>query len=88
MHSSLITVVPNSILNENKKIQKAFLLYFSKPRINYKTLWNMFEEGVLKNLTIKAKIISLQCSWVKKLLDYNHHDWKIILLFHISKYFG
>ena len=71
-----------------KKIQKAFLWYSSKPKINYKTLCNTFEEGSLKNVDIKAKIISLQCSWVKKLFDGNHHDWKIIPLFLINKYFG
>ena len=57
----LITTVRNSILNEIQKIQKAFLWYSSKPKINYKTLWNTFEEGSSKNVDIKAKIISLQC---------------------------
>ena len=29
----------------------------------------------------------MQCSWVKKLYDGNHHDWKVISYF-INKYFG
>ena len=60
----------------------------SKPKINYKTLYNTFEEGGLKNVDIKPKINSLQCSWVKKLFDGNYHDWKIIPLFLVNKYFG
>ena len=30
----------------------------------------------------------MQCSWVKKLFDGNHRDWKIIPLFLTNKYFG
>ena len=88
VYLSLIATVPNSILNEIQRIQKAFLSYSTKPKINHKTLCNTFEEGGLKNVDIKAKIISLQCSWVKKLFDCNHRDWKIIPLFLINKYFG
>ena len=47
----------------------------------------MFEEGGLKNADIKAKIISLQCSRIKKLFDGNHRDWKIIPLFLLNKSF-
>ena len=75
-------------MNEIQTIQKTFLWYSSKPKINYKTLCNTFEEGSLKNVNIKAKIISLQCSWVKRLFDGNHYDWKIIPLSLINKYFG
>ena len=65
VYLSLITTVPNSILNEILKIQKAFLIYSSKPKINYRTLCNTYEEGGLKNVDVKLKIMSLQCSWVK-----------------------
>ena len=72
MYLSLISTVPNSILNEVQKIQKAFLWYSTKPKINHKTPCSTFEEDVLKNVDVKAKIISLQCSWVKKLFDGNN----------------
>ena len=39
-------------------------------------------------MDVKSKIISLQCSWVKKQYDGNHHDWKVIPLYFIYKYFG
>ena len=38
VYLSLITTVLNSILEEIKKIQKTFLWYSSKPKINHKTL--------------------------------------------------
>ena len=88
MYLSLTTTVSNSILNEIQKIQKPFLRYLPKPKINYNTLCNTLEEGALQNVDIKAKIISLQCSWVKKLFDENHHDWRIIPLCFINKCFG
>ena len=48
-----------------KKFKK-LLWYSSKLKINFKTLHNTFEKGGLKIVDIKAKIISLQCSSVKK----------------------
>ena len=88
VYLSLIITVPNSILEEIQKIQKTFLWYSSKPKINHKTLCNTFEDGGLKNVDVRSKIISLQCSWVKKLYDGDHHDWKIIPLYFINTYFG
>ena len=36
--------------------------------MNYKILCNAFVEGGLKNVDVKVKIISLQCSWLKDTL--------------------
>ena len=88
VYLSLIITVPNLILEEIQKIQKTFLWYSSKPKINLKTLCNTFEDRGLKNVDIKSKIISLQCSWVKKFYHGNHHDWKFIPLRFMKKYFG
>ena len=88
VYLSLIIIVPNSILEEIQKIQKSFLWYSSKPKINHKTLCNTFQDGGLKNVDVKSKVISLQCSWVKKLYDGNDHDWKVIPLYLINRYFG
>ena len=88
VYLSLIITVPSSILEEIQTIQKTFLWYSSKPKINHKTLCNTFEDGGLKNVDVRSKIISLQCSWVKKLYDGDHHDWKIIPLYLINTYFG
>ena len=88
VYLSLIIIVPNSILEEIQKIQKSFLWYSSKPKINHKTLCNTFQDGGLKNVDVKSKVIILQCSWVKKLYDGNDHDWKVIPLYLINRYFG
>ena len=39
---------------------------------------------VLKNVGISSKIISLQCSWIKKLHDKTTPSWKVIP-FHLIK---
>ena len=49
---------------------------------------NTFETGSLKNVDINLKVISLQCSWVKKLHDENFHEWKVIPLHLICITFG
>ena len=66
---SLIRALPSSTLNEIQKIQEALLWSSS-----YITLCNKFGGEGLKNVDVKAKIISLQFSWVKKLFDDNDHD--------------
>ena len=38
-------------------------------------------------MDIREKIISLQCSWIKRLYDDSFHKWKIIPLHLISKIF-
>ena len=75
-------------IGRNSKNSETFLWYSSKPKINHKTLCSTFEDGALKNVDVKSTIINLQCSWVKKLYDGNHHNWKIIPLYLINKYFG
>ena len=68
VYLSLIITVPNLILEEIQKIQQTFLWYSSKPKINHKTLCNTFEDGDLKIVDVKSKIISLECSRVKKII--------------------
>ena len=37
-----------------------------------------YNEGVTKDIDIKAKLESLQLQWVKRLTNNNFHSWKII----------
>ena len=74
---ALITNVPKVIVEELHKIQKKVLWQNSRPEIKHKTLSTNFETGGLKNVDINLKVISFQCSWVKKLYDENLHEWKI-----------
>ena len=78
VHLALVTTFPPDILNHLKKIQKDFLWYQKYPKIKHSTFRNTYENGGLKNVDIECKIISLQCSWVKRLFDNTTHSWKII----------
>ena len=40
---------------------------------------------VSKMLTSCAKVVSLQCSWIKRMYDNNSHNWKVIRLHMIAK---
>ena len=52
------------------------------------TLCNGYEKGGIKNVDLRNKITSIQCSWVKRLFEDDFHDWKVIPLFLIGKYLG
>ena len=39
-----------------------------------------FENGGLKNVDIAFKIISLHCSWVKRLYNSSIQGWKLVAL--------
>ena len=56
---AFITTAPKHIVNELKKIQKAFSWNSSSPKIKYETLCNDYKAGALKNLDIPSKIIAL-----------------------------
>ena len=88
VYLAFLTVIPNSLIEELQKIQKTFIWHSSRPKISHKTLCNNFENGGLKHVDISSKIISLQCSWLRKLCDENFHEWKIIPFHLINKYFG
>ena len=79
---SFISKVPTEIISELERIQKTFL-WPSKPKIKNETLCSDFKLGGLKNVNIK--IISLQCSWVRRLYDDSFHEWKLIPLKLIKK---
>ena len=74
-------------ISKIQKIQKTFIWHSSRPKISHKILCNNFENGGLKHVDISSKIISLQCSWLRKLCDENLHEWKIIPSHLRSKYF-
>ena len=50
-----------------KVLKKNFLWQFSQPKINHKTLCNTFDNERLKIVDVKIKVISVQCSWIRKL---------------------
>ena len=56
--------------------------------MKHETICKDFQYAGLKNIGIKSKIISLQCSCIKKLYDESFHEWKIIPLILIRNTFG
>ena len=85
---AFVTPTPIYIVTELEKIQKSFLWKNSTSKIKHDTLCNDYKYGGLKNVDIRKKIISLQCSWIKRLYDDSFHEWKIIPLHLISRTFG
>ena len=85
---AFVTPIPIYVVTELEKIQKSFLWENSTSKIKHDTLCNDYKYGGLKNVDIRKKIISLQCSWIKRLYDDSFHEWKIIPLHLISRTFG
>ena len=80
VYFALLTIVPKNAIFELKEIQNKFLRSNEKSKIKHSTLCNDYKNGGLKNVDIELKIISLKCSWIRRLYD---HDWKIIPLNYI-----
>ena len=72
----IITIIITKIITlySNKWITGGFTKSRIINYVDYLHRRRRLKEGGIKNVDIKAKIISLQCSWDKKLFDDNHHD--------------
>ena len=88
VHLALVKTIPNSIIQELSKIQKEFIWKTRNPKIKHDTLCKNYENGGLKNVDIMYKVVSLQCSWIKRLYDNNSHNWKVIPLHMITQKVG
>ena len=88
VHLSLVKTISNLIKQELNKIQKEFIWKTHNPKIKHNTLCKNYENGGLKNVDIMYKVVSLQCSWIKRLYDNNSHNWKIIPLHMITQKLG
>ena len=87
IHLALVKTIRNTTVEELNKIQKK--LHMEQLKTKNKKLYSLISsylDGGLKNVNIKAKIIRLQCSWIKRLFDNNSHNWKIISAGFINKY--
>ena len=76
--------IQNSIIQELNKIQQEFIWKTRNPQIIHDTLRKNYENGGLKNVDIMYKVVSLQCSWIKRLYD-NLQNWKVIPLHMITQ---
>ena len=67
VYLALLTLIPNSFLEELKQVQKIFIWGSKRAKIKHDTLGNNFNEGGLKNVDIKHKFSALRCSWIQRL---------------------
>ena len=74
VHLALVKTISNSIIQELSKIQKEFMWKTCNPKIKHDTLCKKYENGGFKNVDIMYKVVSLQCSWIKRLYDNNSHN--------------
>ena len=88
IHLALVTQIPTSTINLLTKIPMKFIWKGKNSKIKNSTLYNDYEYGGLKSVDIFSKVASLQCSWIKKLLDNNFHQWKLIPIYLIRQYLG
>ena len=77
VHLALVKVIPILTIRELNKIKKHFIWKNGNPKIMQDTLCKDYENGSLKDVHIKVKIISLLCSWVKRVYDSSRHNWKL-----------
>ena len=70
--------IPSSIIQELNKIQKEFIWKTRNPKIKHGTLCKNYENGGLKTVDIMYEVVSLKCSWIKRLHGNNSHNSKVI----------
>ena len=88
IHLALVKGIPNSVILELDKIKKHFIWKNGNPKIKQDTLCKDYENGGLKNVVITFKIISLHCSWVKRLYNSSIQGWKLVPLHIITPKLG
>ena len=70
----LLTIVQKNVIFELREIQNKFLWSNKKSKIKHSTLSNDYKNGGLKNVDTELKIISLKCSWIRRLYNEVDHD--------------
>ena len=75
------------MVKELETILKYFLWKNTTPKIKHETTCEDNDSG-LKNVDISCKIVSVQCSWIRRLCDNYFHEWKLMPLHLIAISFG
>ena len=68
IHLLLFTELSTSTINLLTKIQMEFVWKWKNPKIKNSTLFNDYKYDGLTNSAIFSKVVSLQCSWIKKVI--------------------
>ena len=74
--------------NQNKIQKKLLWSNILKIKIKHGTMGNDYKNGGLKNVDIELKIVLLKGSWICRLYNEFHYDWKIIPLNYINNALG
>ena len=82
----LVSNVPTEIINKLNKTEKEFISNGNNPKHKHSTLCDKYENGRVKNVDILSEVISIRCSWIKRLYDNSSHPWKIISSYLIDTY--
>ena len=85
---ALLTKIPHQVVEELEKTQKSFLWKDSSPKTRHETTCKDYKNAGLNNVYISRKIVSLQCSWIRRLFYNNFHEWILIPLHLIAMSFG
>ena len=88
IHIAYLSDIPNYVLESLKKIQNDFIWSGKRAKIKHLTLCNSYEMGGLQSVDIETKMIALHLSWIKRLFDPSHQQWKTIPLFYLNQAFG
>ena len=67
------------------KYRKSLFGNEKRQKLKYSALCNVYEMGSIRNVDLRNKITSMQCSRVKRLLEDDLHDRKVTPLFLIGK---
>ena len=65
--ASFLSTVPNAVITKMDEIQKYFLWNGKSPKVSQNVLISDYEDGGLRSVDIRAKIIALRISWLKRL---------------------
>ena len=84
---SLINIIVNHIISEIRSMQNYFIWKNSNPKARHETPCKECKDSH-KNVDIPKKMISFQCSWVRRLYGNSFYGWKIIPLRLIKNAFG
>ena len=84
VYLALLTLVPNSVLEELKQIENKTFLWGNKraETKHYLLCYNYTEDG-LKSVDIKHRILALRYFWIQKLYNENFRKEKLISLRYI-----
>ena len=70
------------------KYRKNFIWQGKKAKIKHSALCNGYKKSGIKNVDLRNKLTSMQCSWVKRFFEDDFHDWKVIPLLLTGKHLG